>query len=72
MAKKIDISKMTPLEADALSVEVGNKIREICDKAVKEANQILNIYSMQAKMAIVVEQQEQKKSKKTRKASKEL
>lgn len=50
--RKVDVSKMTPEEVDRLSVQIGAKVREICDEASAKANAILGIYGMKAKIAI--------------------
>lgn len=56
--RKVDVEKMTPDQADALSKQIGEKVRGIADKACDEANKILNIYGMQAKMQFVFEKLE--------------
>lgn len=50
--RKVDVSKMNPEEVDRLSVQIGAKVREICDEAARKANAILAIYGMKAKIAI--------------------
>jgi hypothetical protein len=52
--REIDVQKLTPEQADELSTQIGEKIRLICDKAVLDANRILNIYGMEAKMQIAI------------------
>lgn len=71
--RKVDIDKLTPEQADQLSAQIGEKIREIADKAVEDSNRILKIYGMEAKMAIQIGKLgefEEKKPKKTRKPRK--
>lgn len=60
--RTFDVEKLTLEEADSLSEQIGNKVKDICDEAVKKANKILNIYGLKAKMAIQIEglQEEQK------------
>ena len=53
--RKLDISKLPAEQVDVISKQIGEKIRQICDKAVEEANTLLNVYGMKAKMQIVVE-----------------
>lgn len=51
--RKIDITKMTPDEVDNLSVQIGSKVRQICDEAADRINAILTVYGMEkAKIAI--------------------
>lgn len=52
--KKIDIDQFTLSEADDLSEKLGSRVREICDRAAKKANKILNMYGMKAIMAIQI------------------
>jgi hypothetical protein len=33
--------RMTPKKVDALSVELGDKLNQICEKAIQEANVLL-------------------------------
>ncbi len=51
-ARKVDVSKMSPEEVDNLSIQIGSKVRDICDEAANKANAILEIYGMKAKIAI--------------------
>lgn len=50
--RKVDISKMSIEQVDNLSLQVGQKVQQICDEAAAKVNEILNIYGMSAKMAI--------------------
>lgn len=52
--RKVDIEKLTPEQADQISVQIGEKVKEINNKAVAEVNRLLNIYGMEAKMSIVI------------------
>jgi hypothetical protein len=52
--RKLDIQKLTPEQADSVSQQIGEKIRQITEKAVLDANQILQIYGMEAQMQLVV------------------
>jgi hypothetical protein len=60
--RKIDISKMTQAEVAVLEQQLGGRIREICDKACEDANRLLNVYGMAAKMQIVIDSPELKKT----------
>lgn len=53
--KKINPIKLTNEEIDQLSIELGSKVREICDNAAERANKILSKYGMLAKIAISIE-----------------
>lgn len=50
--RKVDVTKMSPVEVDNLSVQIGSKVREICDEASLKVNAILAVYGMKAKIAI--------------------
>lgn len=50
--RSFDISKLSPQDMDNLSVQIGEKVRNICDEAAAKVNAILSIYSMSAKIAI--------------------
>ena len=56
--RKVDVSKLTPEQLSALEAQIGGKMREICDKACEEANRILAVYGMKAKMQFLVHDQE--------------
>jgi hypothetical protein len=53
--RKLDITNLPEEQVDIISKQIGEKIRQICDKACKEANGILGVYGMTAKMQILVE-----------------
>lgn len=53
--RSFDINKLNAEAAEQLSNSLGEKVREICDKACAEANKILNVYSMKAQMQIVIQ-----------------
>lgn len=67
--RKIDISKMDKEAVDNLSIQIGEKVRQICDEAADRVNAILKIYGMSAKMAIQFDTLDNKtdKPKKVRK-----
>lgn len=71
--RKLNVEQLTPEQADQLSVQIGEKVREIEDKAIADTNRILNIYGMEAKMAIKIgkigefDKKAPKKSRKPRK-----
>ena len=54
--RKIDVNGLTIEEADRLSSQIGNKVRDICDEAAVKINTILKIYGMSAKLAIVFDE----------------
>lgn len=60
--RKIDISTLPADQVDTISKQLGDKIREICDKACLEANRFLNVYGMKAKMQIVIDHPDLKKT----------
>lgn len=57
--RKVDMTKLTPEEADILSEQIGTKLRELVDRTVEEANTFLKIYGMRSKMQFALEQIEQ-------------
>ena len=74
-ARLVDVEKLTPEEADRLSAQISEKVKEINDKAVESVNRLLNIYGMEAKMQIVIgkinkTKELAKSSAKTKKTSK--
>lgn len=75
--RKVNIDDLTSAQAGELSVQIGEKIKEITENAVEHANRILNIYGMHAKMQIVIyspdlqaQPESSKPAKKTRKPKK--
>lgn len=60
--RKLDITKLPPEQVDIISEQLGGRIREICDKACDDANRLLNVYGMQAKMQIVIDHPDLKKT----------
>lgn len=54
--RSVDLSKLSVEEADRLSVQIGEKIKLICEKSIEEANRLLSIYGMKAQMQIVIEE----------------
>jgi len=48
--RKVDISKLTPEEADQIGEQLGEKLREIADRACDEANKISKIYGLEVVM----------------------
>lgn len=68
--RKVDVEQLTADQADNLSVLLGEKVKEINDKAVSEVNRILNIYGLEAKMLIKIGKIGGFEPKKTRKQEK--
>jgi len=54
--RKVDLSRLSPEEVDSIGVQIGNKVRGICDEAATKVNTILSIYGMSAKIAIAFEE----------------
>jgi hypothetical protein len=59
--RKLDINKLSKEEFDALNTQLGGIVREICDKAVADANKYLNVYGLNAQMQIVIAAPDAKK-----------
>jgi hypothetical protein len=53
--RSIDINKLTIEQVDELGAQIGAKATEICEEAAVKLNRILNIYGMNAKIAIAFE-----------------
>jgi len=53
--RKVDLEKLSEEEADQLSQRIGEKLRQIMDKACDEANRIAQIYGIQVKMQFLIE-----------------
>lgn len=53
--KWIDIETLSKEEIDNLSIQLGEQIRNFCDKAVLKANKILKKYGMECKMAFQID-----------------
>lgn len=53
--RSVDTGKMSTGQIDELSLQIGDKLREICDEAVEKANKFLKIYGMSSKMQIVID-----------------
>lgn len=62
--RKIDVSSLDPEQVAHLSVQIGDRVREICDTAAKQINTILKIYGMSAQIAIVINELNDKKEEK--------
>ena len=52
--RSVDVSNLSPEQVDALSDQIGNKIRELVDTTCEKANKILKVYGLEAKMQIVI------------------
>ncbi len=50
--RKVDVNSMSPEEVEVLIAQLGERLRQICDDAAQKANSMLNIYGMNAKIAI--------------------
>lgn len=68
--RKMNLEKLSPEQADQVSAQLGEKIKEINDKAIAEINRFLNIYGMEAKTQIVVGKLGEFEAKTAKKASK--
>jgi hypothetical protein len=60
--RKVNVENMNYEQADLLQKQITAKLNQIIENALKEANKMLNIYGMEAKMAFKVTKQ--KKAKK--------
>jgi len=52
--RKVDISKMKQEDVQNLSVQIGDKCREICDEAATKINSMLKIYGLEGKIAFQI------------------
>lgn len=53
--RKVDVEKMDAEKVEELSEKIGTKVKDIVDKAVEDANKILNVYGVEAKMEISIQ-----------------
>jgi hypothetical protein len=53
--RKVDVTKLPEDQVDALSIQIGDKVRGIVDEAADRINKILAVYGMSAKIAIAYE-----------------
>lgn len=51
--RKLDVNKLSPEQVENLSVQIGDKVRSICDETTDKLNMLLKIYGLSAKIAIV-------------------
>lgn len=59
--RKVDLKALSPQQLADLELQLGNKIRQICDEACEKANRVLSVYSMKCKMQIVIDNGQLKK-----------
>lgn len=57
--RKVNVEKLDDKTVNNLEIELSKKVTEICDKACEDANKLLNIYGLQAKMQIALEEKKQ-------------
>jgi len=57
--RSVDISTLNEEQVELLQEQIGIKIRELVDGTIEKANKILNIYGLQAKMQIVIQQKDE-------------
>lgn len=69
--RKLDVNKLSQEDVDNLSVQIGDKIREITDEAALKVNALLKIYGMSAKMAIQFDTLSNKNNKTSEQESEE-
>lgn len=54
--RKVDLNTMSTEEVDILSIQLGNRLKQICEEAAEKANAVLNIYGANCKIAIAFDQ----------------
>ena len=71
--RKIDIQKLSPAQAEELSLQIGQVIGNIMNEANTKCNQILNVYGLQTQIQynILKIDEKPKKPRKTKKAQKD-
>lgn len=52
--RSFDINKLSISEAEALSTQIGDKVRNIVDEAAEKAKALLAVYGMSAKFSIII------------------
>lgn len=53
--RKVDLTKLSREEFNRLELQLGERVRQICDEACEKANKLLNIYGLKTKMQIVID-----------------
>lgn len=53
--RKVNLDKLTKKQVDDISVKIGAKITTILNKAIKECNELANIYGLQVKIGYEIE-----------------
>lgn len=56
--RAIDINKLSAEQVEQLTEQISKKILVIVDEAITQANKMLNIYGLEAKMQIALQKQE--------------
>ena len=59
--RKIEVENLSTKEVEHLSEQLGEKVKTICEKAAKEANELLNIYGLKAQLQISIDEINSKK-----------
>ena len=62
--RRLDVNKLTIEQIDELSAQIGERVRGMCDQTADKINQLLTIYGLRAKVAIVFEPLEKKEETK--------
>lgn len=52
--RSIDIANLSKEEAENLSQQIGGRVRAMVDEAAEKINALLKIYSMEAKLSVVI------------------
>lgn len=58
-ARHVDVEKLTDAEIEERINKIGDKIRLMVDETCNNANKLLNIYGLEAKMQIVFKKKDQ-------------
>ena len=48
--RRVDVEKLEESQVDALSEQIGKRLQSLIDEAVNEANRIVKVYGLEAKM----------------------
>ena len=65
--RKVDITQYSPEDLELLIKQISDKITTMVDKTCDKANRLLNIYGMEAKMQIMIQDKGAGKPQKSKK-----
>ena len=64
--RSADLTKLDAKQADELSIQLGEKVRQMVDEAAGKINNLLKIYGMSAKFEVAIQGNNQQPAPKKR------